>query len=916
MYFGYDIRMLIFLDADNITRIKELCGDSVYLCRGIVAIIPSLLKTITRAAPFLGYAILSAVLYGIFIFAYGVRHGGVARIRFTFRPWQILLFFIGSVWLLFTTLSYWTGDQGSFHQVIEPQPGIYENMSESTLAALKVNFQRLKDAGCLSLVKQLRADVGEYSLSGVCMQGFFISRVFSQILFLLLLVMVMVSVGRAVLHRLRIHNQPILTEFVLSMGLGVCVSVAVLWLIAVIGIFWQPVGWAAIIIALLICHKHVLYWFQQLRSYQWEAEERWWSPRLFLVWFLLSYVALNFLVVVRPFPIGWDDLGSYLNQPRLMVSYGHFIASLSPFKWEYLSPLGFLLWGSESTFGITAGMEINWLAGALALLAIIAFCRRFIGAQAGILAATIYYMLPLVGHFSFADMKIDNAVFAMTALSWFCAFTGVFSTEEKDKVPTWSWFLLAGLFSGFAFAFKPTAMMGTMAMGAVVVGAMWHSVAFFGIVAIATAAYLEAWGGFDLALFSARIGLPLARPVALGVLLLITAISFGYAYFKGSKERLRATFRAGLWTLLGFAIALVPWIAHNNIQEGNIIPKLIFGAPNMLTPTLDYFGTIDAATWPTPVRSLPEELQMEKDHPACRSTSRVEELDRYWGTRQGLAHYLTLPWRSVMNADSTGYYVTTAPMLLLFPLLLLLPYFWRREQGRWFRWLFAGTVFMILQWVFLGNGVPWYGLPAFFGLVIGLELLVLKSPDLPNRIVSTTLIIISLLSCLGMRIWQFEMQQSILEYPFGKASAEVMLERTIPHYDDIADIVIERNRTLTERPYLYRIGTFIPFFIPRNLEIMALQDQQLDAFRCLNQEGDNLLTYRRLLALGLNSIVFDTNTATIETDPNGTLHQKVNQFIAFLNDKSLPIEVVVYDPNLGIAYVLLNDLPGEEADSL
>src|SRR3989344_3736890 len=165
----------IFLDADNITRIKELCGDSGYLCRGIVAIIPSLLKTITRAAPFLGYAILSAVLYGIFIFAYGVRHGGVARNRFTYRPWQILLFFIGSVWLLFTTLSYWTGDQGSFHQVIEPQPGIYENMSESTLSPFKVNFQRLKDAGCLSLVKQLRADVGEYSLSGVCMQGFFIS---------------------------------------------------------------------------------------------------------------------------------------------------------------------------------------------------------------------------------------------------------------------------------------------------------------------------------------------------------------------------------------------------------------------------------------------------------------------------------------------------------------------------------------------------------------------------------------------------------------------------------------------------------------------------------------------------------------------------------------------------------------------
>jgi hypothetical protein len=223
---------------------------------------------------------------------------------------------------------------------------------------------------------------------------------------------------------------------------------------------------------------------------------------------------------------------------------------------------------------------------------------------------------------------------------------------------------------------------------------------------------------------------------------------------------------------------------------------------------------------------------------------------------------------------------------------------------------------MVGQWMFLANGVPWYGLPVFLGLAVGLEALLLKAPDTFSRSAAGVLIIMSLISCAGMRLWQFELQQSLLEYPIGKASAAVMRERTIPHYNNIADSVIVRHEELTDRPYLYRIGTFIPYFIPRNLQIMALQDHQLDAFRCLNQENDNVLTYRRLLGLGINGIVFDTNTDTIEADPNGTLHQKVDRFVQFVNDPALPIEIMVSDPSAGIAYMLLHDFPAaDETDS-
>ena len=123
----------------------------------------------------------------------------------------------------------------------------------------------------------------------------------------------------------------------------------------------------------------------------------------------------------------------------------------------------------------------------------------------------------------------------------------------------------------------------------------------------------------------------------------------------------------------------------------------------------------------------------------CKSTGTTEELDRYWGFSNGWRHYVTLPWRTVMNIDSQGYYVTTTPALLLIPLLFLLPFFWRRK-GKWLLWLTCGTGFMLLEWVLLGNGIPWYGIGVFFGLVVGLEALVSRAPDVLNRIVAGCLL--------------------------------------------------------------------------------------------------------------------------------------------------------------------------------
>jgi hypothetical protein len=70
------------------------------------------------------------------------------------------------------------------------------------------------------------------------------------------------------------------------------------------------------------------------------------------------------------------------------------------------------------------------------------------------------------------------------------------------------------------------------------------------------------------------------------------------------------------------------------------------------------------------------------------------------------------------------------------------------------------------------------------------------------------------------------------------------------------------------------------------------------------QERNPALTTRRMKALGFNSIILDTNTATIERTL-GSLHQKYNAMVEYLLSPEGGLQSVVQDPAQGIAFFLI-----------
>ncbi|MDD5041793.1 MAG: glycosyltransferase family 39 protein [Candidatus Peribacteraceae bacterium] len=907
VYLGVPVHGAVLLDnaAKDVLRQQD-CTNAPFFC-GVQSLLSTVFFTIGRAGNFFGYAIACVVLLFLGWGVLSLKTGTWRTFRAKGRPVHLLLGFLVLVWLLFTTLSQSLSGGVSFRQIAEPSPLVYTDVSPSVLQALKDNFNELDQRGCLQQIGTYDNGAKAYEITLRCMQQSFITRVLPVFFFVVALFFEFLVLGKMFLRLFRFPALSLLTDVTVSAGVGACAWIAILWFLAVVGLIVSPAVWALVLMVPALAYKDSLYWLRTFIRPHGERDVAWVSLEMVLMWLLLSYLALNFLTIIRPFPIGWDDLGSYLNRPRLMVSYGHFIFSMAPFQWEYLTSFGFALFGYDSVFGATTSMAVNWTAGVLAILAVASFARHFLGQRAGLLSALLFYTLPLIGHFSFADMKIDNAIFAMGALTMFAAFFALFPRGEEETVSfgmQWRWFVLSGLFAGFAFSMKPTAVMVLMATFAVLLGVSLHWVGFFGAVSLAIAAFI-AQHALDVPGIVQRISgvvltssaVPLTIFIVLGCALLLVAALLRPA-------RLKTAALSVLLFVALVAAAIFPWVYHNNFLRGRIIPtNLELGVPNSSSPDFDIDGS-GSGGGGRDYRLLPKELQVDKSLPACKSTGSTEELGRYWGYRIGLGHYLFLPWRSVLNLDSAGYYVTTSPILFLFPLLLLLPFFWMR-RGRWLRWLWAATAFLIVQWVFLANGVPWYGIGMFLGLTVCIEALYTYAPDIFSRTIAGILIVIALFCSFGQRLWQFEVQRNMLEYAFGKISAEALQERTVSHYDDIAAAVISRKQTMPDRPYLYRIGTFIPYFIPRNLEIIGISDHQLDFFNCIFSERNPELTLKRLQVLGFNSIVFDTNTATIEKDANGSLHQKVNAFLEFVNARSLGIVPQVNDPDGGIAFVLL-----------
>lgn len=136
----------------------------------------------------------------------------------------------------------------------------------------------------------------------------------------------------------------------------------------------------------------------------------------------IAFLVINFLIGVslinalRPMPIGWDDLGVYMNFPKIMAMTGHYLLGTGMYAWQLITGTGFF-------FSYTAAQAfyVNQLGGILAVIAITSALsvifedpkKKYL-LSLPIMFAAAFYAMPMNIFQQAKDMKLDPALLAIS----------------------------------------------------------------------------------------------------------------------------------------------------------------------------------------------------------------------------------------------------------------------------------------------------------------------------------------------------------------------------------------------------------------------------------------------------------------------------------------------------------------------
>lgn len=387
--------------------------------------------------------------------------------------------------------------------------------------------------------------------------------------------------------------------------------------------------------------------------------------------FLTFLLGISLISIIRPMPIWWDDLGVYMNFPKIMATTGTLLEWAGMYVWQLITATGFL-------FSYTAAQAfyVNQLGGILAVIAIIstlsfAFEKKWrtLLLSLPVLFATVYYAMPMTVFQQAKDMKLDPA-YLFFCISGIMLLFHVWKWDHDTK-KDYKILSIIGLIIGFSFSVKLTSVM-------LILGCLWvisyRLLGFLGYVGffalfLALFTRLHLWGIMNVPM--PPNDSPLINSISL-VLWVSWIICLVASIFK--KNHFDTKFLFTWWTSvlvfsIGCILACSPWILKNiheigiqNIQKSSIT-GLLTGSGG--TTPYDYEGLY-----------TPEENEKRKTELAEWMTtdgkSENEDLGRYFWYDGGLNNYLKLPPNLTFQKNQSGEFTDiTYIFLALLPGLLL-----------------------------------------------------------------------------------------------------------------------------------------------------------------------------------------------------------------------------------------------------
>lgn len=202
------------------------------------------------------------------------------------------------------------------------------------------------------------------------------------------------------------------------------------------------------------------------------------------------------------------------------------------------------------------------------------------------------------------------------------------------------------------------------------------------------------------------------------------------------------------------------------------------------------------------------------------------------------------------------------------------------------------TIYSFL-WLLLSSGIPWYGLllfPLFFLFIVRGVMGPAEVAGRPlqlRKILLLSMTGIWVLMAFAYRFANYEPKDesraklpfmaTVAQYQIGQQDQNFVFDRVFPQYRKALQYINQDDRT-----YVYRVGTLMPFFIPKN-DRRVLSDNFLDFFQNLEAIYPNHQELAKALrAYGFRYIIVDLNLSVNDHTPEGSLKAKFQRFMNFL----------------------------------
>lgn len=439
------------------------------------------------------------------------------------------------------------------------------------------------------------------------------------------------------------------------------------------------------------------------------------SEFLFIIaTFLLS---VNLISIVRPFPIGWDDLWAYMNYPRILAWSWTLEVLWWMFSWQSFTGIWFMFNSPNQAFFFNAVWGFMSFIVLILVIKDLLFDKEkkeetYINIP--LLIATIFISMPMVIFQQAKDMKLDPGLFFVSLISlymFYYLFKWYFrDKEKKEKINKTRliYFVIIGTIAWLAFTIKFTSLMLISGMfWALFFIRLWVA-GFLGYLSIYFALFTWAWLWKYMNVIFPKDDYDFRKNFFIfWMLVWILLLSYSKHKYKKRFDILLLK----LWALiLWILIALLPWVWKNLYQAGNIS---IWAVLSWKTKSFNVdYGNIYTDSELKVIEDKSINIWLNSSW-----TTFNEDLWRYFGYEKWVNNYLKLPWNLTMQKNQGWEFtdITFIFLALLPALFLFLPYR-RREYAYTVAWI---LLFELSLFVFSGSSLFLTKFMTGFNLPIG-----------------------------------------------------------------------------------------------------------------------------------------------------------------------------------------------------